>query len=206
MDDGAQGFFLPLSHEKRERELSKAIHEELRASFDARRNELFERRNTMHYLHGTHWALSDVPGEDQFSQYKQMSAETTLWHNDVIDHRVNVLDEYIAKMTDEMQRSVLSNVFETVHQSTERTGNVVKGSGNIAADMMQMLEKIDFGSDRSGRPSPPELHVGPEQGKKIIKQLEAQPEEYQQQWVSLVAKKEKAATKQEADRISRFRL
>ncbi len=102
----------------------------------------------------------------------------------------------------------MKGLYEMVERNANATGNSVNAKdygGDFAKGFLEVMQRIDFGVDRYGRATPPELHVGMSVGPKIMQELQHQSLEDQRLFEEIKAKKEKAATAREADRISRYK-
>jgi hypothetical protein len=201
----AQRSFRPFNYGQRHHELSEAIRRRLSGAVDTRRRRMIDDRSALAYRHGREWSLSHSPEAQKFSQLETISAETSIWWQDVVDHKLAVIDEHIHRMADEFERQFFAGILKLVDGTTEVTGNVVHHSGDTASDLVRVLEKIELGCDRCGRPMMPELHTSPQNAEHMQRELGLQPAEFWDHWEELRAKKEAQATAREAEHVSRFR-
>ena len=109
-------------------------------------------------------------------------------------------------MVEGVHSEFMKMIYQTVHEATERTGNVVDAEqhGSPAKAFMEMLRKIEFGVDRDGAVSRPQIHLGSEIYEKFTKDIEAQGVEFREKVEELTAAKEAAALEREAKRKARF--
>ena len=100
----------------------------------------------------------------------------------------------------------MRTLYETVSSAVEEVGNVVDAKGKPTPDaFLEMLSKIEFGVDRKGEVTRPEVHLAPEAVPKFMKALEDAGPAFRSQVDQLIAAKEIAALAREKERKSRFR-
>jgi hypothetical protein len=106
-----------------------------------------------------------------------------------------------------MDRQFAQMMYGAVGKAAESAGNVVdaKQKASFAEAFVGSLEKIEFGVDRHGNVTLPELHVGPDIHEKVVAELTAQPPEYRQRLDKLIAQKSEQAMAREAARKARFK-
>lgn len=109
-------------------------------------------------------------------------------------------------MVEGVHSEFMKMMYQTVHEATERTGNVVdaKQHDSPAEAFMEMLRKIEFGVDRDGAVSQPQIHLAPELYEKFVKDIDTQGLEFREKVKELTAAKRAAARKREAKRKARF--
>lgn len=197
--------FRPFCYGRRQRDMAQAIENRLAEAIDSRRRGIVSDRNKHSFRHGQEWSFSYQAEAPEFSSFKSATAMAQIPFDEIIDHRLSTIPAYINRLATEFERQMFSSIIALMNDTTERTGNVVSHSGNAAEDFLAMLQKVETGCDRYGRPTMPTLLTGPGAGKKILDELERQPHEFQRTIEDLKAEKEKSATAQEANRISRFR-
>jgi hypothetical protein len=196
--------FQPFRYGQKQRDLAEAIHQRVVKALDERRRRMISDQNALSYRHGREWSSSHNPETQEFSRFQTASAEATIPFEHILDHRLSAIPDYIARMADGLERGFMTNFFSLIDATTEKTGNVVRSSGSAAEDFFDMLSKLETGVDRYGRPTMPSIVTSPENGRRMIQELEAQPEEFHRRVEELKQKKERDATAREADRIARF--
>ncbi len=100
------------------------------------------------------------------------------------------------------------HIYSVVGAAAEKVGNVVSNSetGSSAQSFLQMLKKIEFSVDREGNVSLPQMHVGPDMGKKLLEELSAQPPEFSEEVERVKAERTELALHKEAERKSKFKV
>jgi hypothetical protein len=196
----------PFNYGRRQLELAEVLKNQLSEAIDHRRNRMISDENAHSYRHGREWSLSHSPEAQGFSKLEEITAETAVPFKDIVDHRLSAIGEHINALADQFDREFTKGIFSLIDTTTTKTGKIVQFSGDIANDFIKVLETIELGCDRYGRPSMPSLHTSPEYAERIIRQMEReQPTEFWERLELLRSEKEKAATAREAERVSRFR-
>ena len=162
-------------------------------------------QNSLAYRHGGEWSSSHNPVTQEFSRFQSARVEASIPFEHIVDHRLNAISEYVDRMVEGLERSFMRTLFGLIDATTEKTGNIVQSSGNPAQDFLDVLSKVETGVDRYGRPDMPSIFAAPNTGERLLREIEAQPEEFQRRVEELKAEKEKSATASEVHRITRFR-
>ena len=136
-----------------------------------------------------------------------MSAEWTIPFKDIADNDLSLIARSILPLNEEIERQFARNMYGLVGAAAEKVGNVVdaKASGSIAASMLEMLRKIEFGVSRDGTVSMPQIHVGPDMAERIAKELKNVPPEIEAEFKEVKAKKVEDALDREAERKAKFK-
>lgn len=197
--------FRPFDYGDRQSDLMTAISARLSATVQQQRRKMISDENAHSYRHGREWSVTRAHEDQEFSQFHTVSSTVTIPFRDLTDHRTDAVGQYIEKIASDFNAGFMKNIYELMNTTTEKTGNVTVGSGDVANDILDMLSKIELGCDRHGRPSMPLLHVSPEQGLKITGILNSQSPDFERRLNEIQSQKEKAAIEHEVDRIGRFR-
>jgi hypothetical protein len=160
--------------------------------------------NTQRFNHGRSWvhaANSNVSG----GEFRSMSAEMDIKFEDVIANNLDIIPNSFLKIVEAFKRQFMEALYSTVSEACDRSGNTVsaKAAGSFAAGFMEAMKKIEFGVDREGNVSLPEIHAGDPQ--KLIAEIEAQPAEYHAEFERLKSEKIAAALDREKQRKERFK-
>jgi hypothetical protein len=163
-------------------------------------------RNVQHFSHGLDWRTHS--GDEQAKEKSTMKKEEVEWainYSDIVAHRLEILPQTIQSITKAMNEKVRAGLYSTVSESTERSGNVVdaKKAGSNTQAFLEMLQKIEFGVDESGKVSLPEIHLAP--GNPIIEDLRRAGPAFEAEVERLITEKSAAALERERQRKSRFR-
>ena len=187
-------------------EFDEAANEIIRRFLEKQRDTVIASENVISYSHGERWMAWQKDDEDKTHEFQKHSHEESITFQDIIDHKISILAEYIHAMAEGVFSQFMTTLYQTLHEATERTGNVVdaKKHGSQAEAFLEMLRKIEFGVDRYGAVSRPQIHLSPEMADKLMKDLEAQGVEFRQKVEELTAAKEAAALEREEKRKAGF--
>lgn len=162
--------------------------------------------NMQRYSHGRHWStLSDRDEPPDEIMTHETAATISL-----VDIQKNDLEAWIRVLLDiagAMQSQFFGMLIATLNDSTDKSGNSVsaKALGSNAAAFLELLSRIEFGVDRDGAVSLPQMLVAPETGKKWLADLESQPPEFKEKVDSLIEEKSRLALEREEERRSKFK-
>ena len=189
-------------------DFKKAMSEDVATAIKEQRKAVLPGDNVFGYTHGTRWhtRTTDSKDENEINEMQKHSTEVVIPFQDIIDNDLDALARYKSSLVSGMMQELMSVMYQTVSESTKKTGNVVdaKGGGFKAEQFIEMLEKIEFGVDRNGKVSFPEIHAGPELAEKMLKELSSQGPEFEKRVQEITQKKSEAALKSEAERKSKF--
>jgi len=136
-----------------------------------------------------------------------ISAEWLIPNKDIAENDLSVIERCVMPVSESMQRQFAENMYNFVGAAAESVGNVVdaREQGSIAQGLMAMWRKIEFGVDRDGTVSMPQMHVGPQMYERILTDLHEQPPEFSIEVEEIKAEKIKAALAREAERKAKFK-
>jgi hypothetical protein len=162
--------------------------------------------NTLHYTHGKKWSNRTNPHAID-GGFQEHSVEWRTPFKDLVEGDLTLIPRFIQHTSEEFQRQVSTMIYSSIDKVTAMTGNIVsvKEAGSFPAAFLEMLGKIEFGVDKQGNASMPEIHTGTDP-KKMIAELEAQPPEYQAKVERIKSEKMAAALAAEAARKSKFKV
>jgi hypothetical protein len=180
----------------------RVLEEAHRMSVD----EMIPPENRHIFYHGRGWTQQRPDGTELTTQVEAHTAETTLKFDDLIGAKLSVLSEQVASVTEQMRGEFMRSVYARVSESVEQVGNVVDAKGKAPPEaFLEMLQKIEFGVNRKGEVTRPEMHMPPDVVPKFVKALEDAGEEFEAEVARLMAEKEAHALKRERERVARFK-
>lgn len=160
--------------------------------------------NTHRLRHRGKWGHPGSPdvvngGIEQHSSFAELPFE------DIVKHDLGLIDRFAQKLAQDMERQFAQMMYSAISTVCDQTGNTVDAKAAGACEAFaEMLEKIQFSADKSGKVNFPELHGGPEAVARIQKALENAPPEYHQRIEEIQARKIAEALDREAKRKARF--
>ena len=193
------------SDEMGEKEFHKAFVKLLAQRQKETESKFLNPENRHMFKHGGQWthpAAPDVlPGD-----MKAHSAQTTVSFDKLVNHDLGVIDEVLRQLSENMERQFLQMMYSTVSAAAESVGNSVdaKAAGSIYEAFAQMLEKVEFSSDRFGNVTPPTIHAGPETVHAMLKSAADAPPEFHQRIEAINVRKTAEAVEREVKRKARF--
>lgn len=190
---------------KRTAEVNREIAIIIREAIQRLRRERMARENELGYLHGD--AYSSISTSDpEYSAFFAHQAEYTTPFERVRHHDLDSLLNFINSLTNEMHRQFLQTMYETLRQSTQKSGNLVnsKDHPDPADAFLAALEKIELSVGRDGKVSLPEFHSGSEAYEKMMTALKAKGPQFEAAVEALIAQKTQAALDREEKRLVKY--
>lgn len=162
--------------------------------------------NSQTFYHGGGWTQQRADGSEMTMAVKAHTAETLLPFEDVIDGKLSAVAVQIRSIIEQMEGSFMRTLYETISEAAEEAGNVVSGKGKPKPEtILEALRKIEFGVNRKGEVTRPEIHLHPDQVPEFVKAVEEAGPELQAEIDRVTAEKEAAALAREAERKGRFK-
>jgi hypothetical protein len=161
--------------------------------------------NTHRFTHGGQWAHPAAP-DALVGDIKEHSSEAVIPFEKVVNHDLTVIDEVVGKFAEDMERQFAQMMYSTVSAAAEKVGNTVdaRSAGSPREAFAQMLEKVQFSADKSGKVTLPEIHLAPQAAERLGKSVAEAPPEFHQRVEEIKARKTAEAVEREAQRKSRF--
>lgn len=161
--------------------------------------------NTHRFKHGGQWAHPAAP-DVLPGDMKVHSAETAVSFDKLVNHDLTVINQVLHQLTENMERQFMQMMYSTVSAAAESVGNTVdaKTAGSPHEAIAQMLEKVEFSSDKFGNVTPPTIHAGPETAQAMLKSAADAPPEFHQRIEAINARKTAEAVEREVQRKARF--
>jgi len=189
-------------------DFDKALSEDIASAIREQRKTILPRDNVFGYTHGTRWhtRTSENSGKNEVDEMQVHSIETAIPFQEIVDNNLDALARYKNAIVSGLMQELMRSIYQTVSDSVGKTGNIVdaKGGGFKAEQFVAMLEKIEFGVDRDGNVSFPEIHAGPKLAKQILQELSAQGPEFEKRIQEITQRKSEAALEREEERKSKF--
>jgi hypothetical protein len=183
--------------------IQNSFTERLADEFKKHRDPVMSPENVFCYTHGRDWKHpAKIDCED--STMETHSAEISLPFERLVEGDLSLITDSITHISIEFQKQFMQSLYALVNRTCEQTGNTVQSTPDgFPQAFEEMLRKIEFGVDRNGKISMPQLHSGDPE--KLIEALESQPPEYQERINKLIKQKTENAFENEQQRKSRFK-
>ena len=197
---------VPFRFKQRVEDFSHAVDEDVVSALRDARSSIIPSDNVYGYSHGTKWRTQPTEDGDSSGELQLHSFEFAMPFERIVNNDVAAISDYKDEIIQRLMDGFMRMMYETVNAATEKTGNIVstKGGPFKAEYFIEMLEKIEFGVDRQGNVTLPEIHTGPGVTEKMLTELSAQGPEFQQRVEEIKARKSETALEKEAQRKSKF--
>ncbi|UVL37133.1 hypothetical protein LOY43_12110 [Pseudomonas sp. B21-041] len=117
-------------------------------------------RNVQRFVHGRSWQSHQSYDPDQVSELERYQHQMNVEFDDVMLRQLELIENTLSKLSNEMAESFVRSLYATVSDVCDKYGNVVSAGKEPAKAFIEMLEKIEFGVDRDGNVSMPQIHAG----------------------------------------------
>jgi hypothetical protein len=170
------------------------------------RETFVSEQNVLRMNHGGNWVHSARAPEPDVTMHK-ISAEYSIPFKDIAENDLGLIARTMLPLSQEMEKQFAHNMYGVVGAAAEKVGNVVdaRAAGSFAQSMLEMFKKIEFGVDRDGNVSLPQIHVGSETFERISKEMQNVPPEIEAEIEQIKAEKIQAALNREIERKAKFR-
>lgn len=158
--------------------------------------------NHQAYNHGRTWRH---PANEHATtgEMQTHGAEVITPFDDVLNNDFSIVPRMIGSIVQQFDEANARMLYETLAEVCEANGQTVDARDKPFPEaFMEAFRKLEFGVDRDGNPSLPEIHVG---SMKMVEQLQAMGEEYQAEFERLKQEKMDRARQAEAERRNRFK-
>lgn len=184
----------------------QSFMEEVNKRFSTEQKKYISAENINSFSHGIDWQSHNSSSPDEVSSLKKFQHEISVEADDVIALQINILSEKVNELAQSMATTFVRELFETVSTSCDSVGNTVVMTGKSPAQaFLEMLERIEFGVNREGKPSLPSMHLGADAYKAFLDDPFAKTQEFKKQVDEITKRKTEAAMAREAERLSRFK-
>ena len=185
--------------DEQRRELSAALAEIVAAQQKEVLSKFMLEENVLHFKHGAQWNYpANSFSED--GKMESIQAEFLLPFDRIIDGDMTLISESIGSITKQLTEAIVSKLYETMSGACDRSGNVIKG-GDFPSSVLAALEKMEFSVGADGNVELPQLHIHPDQAKK----LQEQPAEFLEKVREVRERKSEDAVRRERERIAKFK-
>lgn len=179
----------------------------VRNLLEKKREALIPQENIFKYQHGETWLEISPDAASEEASFATHSHEASIPFGRIIDNDLTVIGDYVNDIVESMNEEFSKFMYAKMGEVTSRFGNTVdaKNYASQGEAFLQMLEKIEFGVDREGKVSKPEIHMHPDAFEKFQTGIKAEGDEFEAQVRKLTERKEKEALEREASRVAKFK-
>lgn len=167
--------------------------------------DMISEQNVQRFTHGRRWNHRSNPYTVD-GEMQTIAAEGETPFAGIVEGDLNLIPQIIRSISEQMTTAQRRMLYETMSKSCDEHGQTISAADQgPAAAFLAMLRKIEFGVDREGNVSMPQIHAAPGTAKAMIADLEAQPPEFRAEIDRIKAEKSAAALERERLRRSRFK-
>lgn len=197
------GFSFGKLGEEFEEEFARAI----RALCEAERSKVIPPENVAHYSHGHQWLELSSQGAMVQSEFQEHSHEHGLKLEDIRAHRTSVIPRHVVAVVQAMTRQMMESMFAKIGEGAQAVGNVVdaKEFASPALAFLESLKRVEFGVDREGNPSRPQMHLGSKAFEALQRDAAKYGKEFQDKVDEITKQKELDAVARNMARLARFK-
>lgn len=180
----------------------QVVREALRNAVD----QIIPPENSHTLYHGRGWTQQRPDGTEVTGQIEAHTAETILKFDDVIGAKLSAVPEQVTSIVQQMRDEFQRTMYARISEAVEEVGNVVDAKGKPPTEaFLEMLRKLEFGVDRKGEVTRPEMHMHPDTIRTFVKGLEDGGAEFKAEVTRLTQEKGAQALAREKERVGRFK-
>ena len=178
----------------------------MRTMQDQSRKMFIHEHNVHRMNHGANWVHSAREAEPDTTMHS-ISAEWTIPFAGIAENDLNLIAQTVRPINEEMERQFVQNIYGVIGSAAAKIGNIVdaKESGSFALSMLEMFRKIEFGVDRDGNVSMPQIHVAPGMYERIVNEMQDVPPDLSEEIERVKAEKVQLALDREIERKAKFK-
>ena len=181
----------------------------LKVAQDSHRQQISQyvsKGNMQSFHHGRGW-LTVRENETEESTLGQAGVDLVIKYSSIIDNDIKSLFDFASNFVEGFTSQVVSQLFQTISDTCDKSGNVVKQSdySSKAEAFLGMLNIIEFSVNENGKVELPQLHVGPDEEKALLDELNEQGNEFHKEVERIMKEKSEAAIEKEKARLSKYK-
>ncbi|CAN7412686.1 hypothetical protein LJR232_002499 [Aquipseudomonas alcaligenes] len=182
----------------------QAFGREVKALLRLEQETFVDPNNIQRFQHGSAWQSHQSHNPDQVSKLSSHEHRIDIKFEDIVLGRISIVQEKIRELATAMSDSFTATMITTLSETCETHGNVVHGGQGPAKAFMDMLEKVEFGVNRNGEVSLPQILGGVGLSEIITSDKTMNSEEYITKINKITEQKSKEALQKEVSRKAKF--
>lgn len=185
------------------RSFAKEVHERMKAE----QSQFISAANVQSFNHGIQWQSHNSSNPDDVSTMQSLRNEIAIDVSDLVSYKISALEATIRGLTSSMIESFLREMYATAGKACEASGQSVDGKGkSFGETFIEILEKLEFGVDREGKPVMPDIHVGPDGFEKIKNDPSIHSPEIKLRIDEITERKQREAVERERARRGKYKV
>jgi hypothetical protein len=179
----------------------------MRLRIDESMGGMIPKENTERFYHGRTFVFQQDDLSTHHGEFNKQSVENTLELESIILGDLQALPRFLGTLVTTFVRQMKLLLFQRVGEAAESVGNTVdaRQHPSMADAYLEMFRKVEFGVDKDGKVSLPELVLHPSTAERLQEELSKQGPEFRQAIQTLTNQKIADALGRERDRLSKFK-
>lgn len=198
---------VPFPALKEGRAFDEQVSIALRERVEALMADLVSPENTESYSHGEGYVFQRVDSSIGSGKFQHQIVGEEIKTESIASNDIQAFLTFLEALVQGFFRQMKQFLFQRVGEEAASVGNVAsfQDDKGLAAAYLEMFEKIEFGVDKHGNMSFPQVRLSPEMGAKMQAALQEQGPEYHQRIAELVEQKTAAALVREQERLAKYK-
>jgi hypothetical protein len=179
----------------------------LRAIVDGLVGGMIPKENVETFYHGRSFVYQQDDLSSHQGTFETRSAGDELDLESILSGDLQALPKFLEGLATNFDRQMKQLLFQRVGEAAESVGNTVdaRQHKSIAEAYLEMFRKVEFGVDKEGNISRPELVLHPNTARRLQEELSKQGPEFRQAIQELTNQKIADALRRERERLSKFK-
>jgi hypothetical protein len=198
---------VPFPALKEGRAFDEQVNVALYERVEALMADLIPPENTENYAHGEGYVFQRVDSSLGIGKFQHKTGVEQIKTESIASNDIEAFLTFMEALAQGFYRQMKQFLFERVGEEAASVGNVAAfhEDKGLAATYLEMLEMIEFGVDKHGKMSFPQLRLSPQMGAKMQAMLQEQGPEYHRRLDDLVEQKTAAALIREQERLAKYK-
>lgn len=190
---------------------SQSFSEQMNLTMRARVDELMggmiPKENTETFYHGRTFVYRQEDLSSKESTLETRTIEHELKLESILSSNLHALPDFLETLTTNFVRQMKRLLFQKAGEAAESVGNTVdaRQHSSIADAYLEMFRRVEFGVDKQGNISLPELVLHPSTAQRLQEELSRQGPDFRQAIQNLTNQKIADALSRERERLSKFK-
>jgi hypothetical protein len=163
--------------------------------------------NTESYAHGSGYVFQREDSSIGDGAFEPHLSQGSIDYESIVSINLQAFISSIEGMAQSLAREMINKMYQVVAEASGSVGNTVSAreSGSLAQGFLDMIKRIEFGVNRRGEVTRPEIHSNPQVISRLQAELSAQGPEYRQELEAIIRQKNKEALEKEKERLAKFK-
>lgn len=189
------------------REFMEQLVRGMRLRIDEFMGVMISKDNTETFYHGRTFVYQQDDLSTHEGEFKNQSAEHDLEMQSILSGDLQALPRFLETLVNSFVHQMKQLIFQRAGEAADSVGNTVdaRQHPSIAEAYLEMFRRVEFGVDKDGEISRPELFLHPDTAKRLQEELSKQGPEFRQAIQTLTDQKIADAFRRERERLSKFK-